>query len=105
MQGTRKAEFITAICGLKSSEETKDSWVPCDPLAFATALDAPIVTAADNVRCTVEVTDAESRGQTHFDAPDAASKHSEQHNNSGIVHRVRKVSVDRFAELLDAGTN
>ena len=104
VQGTRKAEFITAICGLDSSEQTEESWVPCDPLAFAAALDASIVTAADDVRCTVEVTDAESRGQTRFDAPDTASKHSEQHSNSGLVHRVKKVNLDRFAELLDAST-
>ena len=60
-QGLQRAELIKAICGLKRHELYEEAWVPCDPLAFAAALDASFVTTADNLHGTVSVTDAEVR--------------------------------------------
>ena len=107
LQDSRRAQFSTAICGLESFETKQEGWVPCDPLAFAAALDSCIVTAADDVLCKVEIADAKKRGQTLFEnVSDQGIRNSEMHSEcTGIVCKVSKVILDTFAALLDASTD
>ena len=105
-QGSRKGCFITAICGLGDDSQAKEGWVPCDPLAFAAALDSTMIIAADDVLCKVEITDLDKRGQTFFYTISPASKMSvRQHGQyTGSVLRVSKVDVDKFAAMINAST-
>ena len=79
--------------------------MPCDPLAFAAALHNDIILEADTEKCTVEVENPDTKGQTTFAAPGTACQDHGTSHNVGVVRKVRKVDVNRFAELLLACTD
>lgn len=102
MQDSKKASFVNATSGLEAYnyKSGKKSWVPCDPLAFAAALDASIVAKSEDVWCSVETADASKRGQTYF----GNQQHSNTKEGSKIC-RVHQVNIQQFADMLDLATN
>ena len=102
LQTSEKARFITAICGL-GMDDKKEDWVPCDPLAFAVAMDETLILAADNIYCKVETQAANERGQTSF----AKSNNSESLLGSqcGAMRKVIKADTTKFAQAIDGSTN
>ena len=100
MQDSKQASFVNATSALEAYKSGKKSWVPCDPLAFAAALDASIVSKSEDIWCSVETADASKRGQTYF----RDHQHSDNQGGSKIC-RVHQVNVQGFADRLDLATN
>ena len=99
LQDTQRARFITAICGLGHSEkDSNKEWVPCDPLAFAVALDRSLVLAEDSMLCKVETQAADQRGQTSF--ADKSTDTSLPKDQCGVVCKISKVDVMQFSEAI-----
>ena len=102
MQDSKQASFVNATSALEAYKSGKKSWVPCDPLAFAAALDASIVSKTEDVWCSVETADASKRGQTYF----RDQQHSDNdHEGGSKICRVHQVNVQQFADMLDLATN
>ena len=96
---------MNATSGLDSYQSSKKTWVPCDPLAFAAALDESIVLEREHVHCTVETADASKRGQTYFASHESSESGQPLGNSSGDVCRIKNVNVKTFTDVLDMATN
>ena len=75
--------------------------MPCDPLAFAAAIDSSIILAADNIQCRVETQVAEQRGQTSF----ADQGEGWPDSQCGMVVKVNKVDTVKYAEYIETCLN
>lgn len=76
-------------------------------MAFAAALDASIVTAANDVQCKVETDHSSRRGQTSFDrlSAEGSGPPVQQSTYTGTICLVSKVNVDMVAAMLTASTD
>ena len=79
--------------------------MPCDPLAFAAALDNSVVLESEDVCCYVETADASKRGQTYFASHDPEKSGQPLGKSDGKVCRVKTVDVSTFADMLDTATD
>lgn len=75
--------------------------MPCDPLAFAAAIDSSIILAAYNIQCRVETQVAEQRGQTSFVDQGEGWPESQ----CGMVVKVNKVDTVKYAENIKTCLN
>lgn len=85
-------------------EPKQGGWVPCDPLAFAAALDSSVVLEAADVVCKVETADPDKRGQTSFEKVVAEEERSAAHSGH-TLSKVIKINVDMFAAMIKASTD
>lgn len=77
--------------------------MPCDPLAFAVAINSSIILAADSVQCKVETQVFDQRGQTSF--ADRSKDKGWPESQCGVVSRVSKVDTIQYAEVIANGVN
>jgi len=70
-----------------------ENFIICDEIAMALALDQKIATASIEASCSVETTDALTRGQMVVNQPPSESHTTE-------VRLVTGVDVDRLVQLL-----
>ena len=82
-------------------KKKEQKWVPCDPLAFAAAMDSSIILAANNIQCRVETQVAEQRGQTSF----ADQSEGWPESQCGMVVKVTKVDTVKYAEYIETCMN
>lgn len=85
-------------------EAKQGGWVPCDPLAFAAALDSSVIVEAADVVCKVETRSPDKRGQTSFEKVMAGEERSPAHNGH-MLSKVSQIDVDMFAAMITAGTD
>lgn len=77
--------------------------MPCDPLAFAIAINSSIILTADSVQCKVGTEVVDQRGQTSF--ADQNKDEGWPESQCGIVSRVRKVDTIQYAEVIANGVD
>ena len=105
MQESQKARFVTAICDLNGIAKKKEQeWVPCDPLAFAVAIDSSMILAADSVQCKVETQVVDQRGQTSFADPKKEGWPAAD-SLCGMVSKVSKVDMLQYGRVIANGVN
>ena len=103
LQESQKAHFVTAICDLDGIAKKKEQeCVPCDPLAFAVAIDSSMILAADSVQCKVETQVVDQRGQTSFADP---KKEGWPDSQCGMVSKVSKVDMLQYGRVIANGVN
>lgn len=104
LQDSQTARFVAAICGLDGIAKKKEQeWVPCDPLAFAVAMNSSIILATDSVQCKVETQVVDQRGQTSFADREKDEGWPESH--CGLVSKVCKVDTLQYAEVIENRMN
>ena len=85
-------------------EAKQGGWVPCDPLAFAAALDSSVIVEAADVACKVETKNPDKRGQTSFEKVMAGEERSAAHSGH-VLSKVSQINVEMFAAMIKAGTD
>ena len=73
--------------------------MPCDPLAFAVAMDSSMILATDSVQCKVETQVVDQRGQTSF--ADQKNDEGWAESQCGMVSKVSKVDTVQYAEVVE----